>query len=132
MIVFVAGSGLRAVAGDQAALGLTFIREERTAPIYRLYVVADRFAALVEVETNGISVPGELCDLADERAAALLANEPPGVAQGPVKLLSGGTAPGPVSTIETLPPGSRDISSYGGFASYRRETKSPAKSPGQP
>jgi len=123
MIVFVAGSGLREVAGDQASLGLTFIREERTAPFYRLYVVAGRFAALVEVDANGISVPGELCDLAEDRAAALLASEPPGVKQGPVKLISGGTQPGPIATIATLPPGSRDISAYGGFASYWRRIK---------
>jgi hypothetical protein len=123
MIIFVTGSGLREVAGDQDALGLTFIREERTAPIYRLYVVAGRFAALVEVEADGISVPGELCDLDDGRAGALLANEPPGVKQGPVKLISGGSAPGPIATIETLPTGSRDISSYGGFARYWRSIK---------
>lgn len=121
MIVFVAGSGLREVAGDQAALGLTFIREERTAPIYRLYLVNGRFAALVEVAANGISVAGELCDLSDERAAALLATEPHGVRQAPIKLISGETAPGPVSTPEMLPPGSRDISAYGGFANYWRE-----------
>lgn len=124
MIVFVAGSGLREVVGDQVAIGLTFIREARTLPVYRLYVVESRFAALVEVETGGISVAGELCDLSDERAAALLATEPPGVKQAPVKLLDGGTVPGPVSTVATLPADSRDISTYGGFAPYWRSLRS--------
>lgn len=124
MIVFVAGSGLRAVIGDQEAAGLRFIREARTAPLYKLYVVQDRFAALVEVGEGGIAIPGELCDLDDTRAAVLLASEPPGVHQTPVSLDDGTTAPGPVATLKGLPPGSRDISGHGGFAAYWQSTAS--------
>jgi hypothetical protein len=118
MIVFVAGSGLSAVVGDQGAVGLRFIRPARTASVYRLYVVQDQFAALVEVEEGGICVLGELCDLDDARATELLANEPPGVHQRAVKLDDGTTALGPVSTFDFLPLGSRDISAFGGFAAY--------------
>lgn len=118
MIVFVAGSGLSAVIGDQAAVGLTYIRPIRTAPVYRLYVVRERFAALVEVSEGGISVLGELCDLDDAKAAEMLANEPPGVHQRAVKLDDGTSALGPVSTRDILPPRSRDISVFGGFAAY--------------
>lgn len=107
MIVFVAGSGLRAVIGGQEAAGLRFIREVRTVPSYRLHVVQGRFAALVEVAEGGIAVQGELCELDDQRLEAILANEPPGVGQLPVKLEDGTTAPGPVSTSETLPPEAR-------------------------
>jgi hypothetical protein len=120
MIVFVAGSGLREVCGDQEALGLTFIREVRSAPLYRLYSIDDRYAALVEVGQGGVSVEGELCELAEDRAAALLAEEPAGVGQGEIALDGGGSAPGPVATPETLPPGARDISIHGGFAAYLR------------
>lgn len=120
MIVFVAGSGLRDVCGDQAALGLTFIRAARTAPRYRLYSIDDRFAALVEVDDGGVSVSGELCDLADDRAAVLLRDEPAGVEQRQVVLEGGETALGPVATTDMLPHGARDISSHRGFAAYLR------------
>lgn len=118
MILFVVGSALRQVCGDQAALGITFVREARTAPIYRLYEIAGRFAALVEVGEGGISIPGEVCSIVDADADELLKGEPAGVSSMPVALSDGTTALGPVSTLETLPQGATDISSYGGFAAF--------------
>jgi hypothetical protein len=123
MIVFVAGSGLREVCGDQSLLGLTFLRETRTAPIYRLYAIDGRFAALVEIGTGGNSVAGELCELADERAAMALAMEPAGLTQQLVTLENGEVALGPVATHATLAAGAVDISSYGGFAAYFRDRR---------
>lgn len=133
MIVFVAGSGLSGIIGDQTAAGLRFIRPARTAPAYRLYVVQGQFAALVEVGGGGISVLGELCDLDDVKAAELLANEPPGVHQRDVKLEDGTTVPGPVSTLDLLPRDSVDISTFGGFAAYwaSRNTSSDGQTPGR-
>lgn len=118
MILFVVGSALREVCGDQAALGITFIREARTAPIYRLYQIDGRFAALVEIGEGGISVPGEVCSIVDADADELLKGEPAGVTSMPVMLSDGTTAFGPISTLETLPQGATDISSYGGFAAF--------------
>ena len=91
MLVLVIGSALREVCGDQAALGLTFVGEIRTAPRYRLYALDDRFAALVEDAERGIAVPGELVEVADERWEDIAASEPPGITPGPVELEDGRT-----------------------------------------
>lgn len=121
MLLFVVGSALRDVCGDQATLHLTFIRDARTAPIYRLYEIEGRYATLVEIGTGGISVRGEVCLVADEHAEDLLKDEPAGVMSMPVRLDDGTTAFGPVSTMQSLPKGATDISSYGGFAAFFRE-----------
>jgi hypothetical protein len=115
------GSALREVCGDQAALGLTFVEEARTAPKYRLYSIDDRHAALVEDEEHGISVPGEIVEIPDERWDEILASEPSAVTQEPVELLDGR-----VVTAAVGDPGdaafarARDITEYGGFAAYLR------------
>jgi hypothetical protein len=115
------GSALREVCGDQAALGLTFVEEARTAPKYRLYSIDDRHAALVKDEEHGISVPGEIVEIADERWEEILASEPPAVTQAPIELVDGRVVTGAVGD-----PGdeafahARDITEYGGFAAYLR------------
>src|SRR5216684_2130843 len=85
----VIGSALRAVCEDQTALGLTFVEEAWTAPRYRLYSVDDSHAALVEDAEKGVSVRGELVDVADDRWEEILASEPPGITQKSVELLDG-------------------------------------------
>ena len=123
MIVFVIGSGLREICGDQAILGLSFIREARTAPIYRLYEIEERFAALVQVAEGGISVPGEICSIADDNVEEFLQEEPEGLQLQPVMLDDKTTALGSVSTLETLPRRSSDISRYGSFAAFYSERR---------
>jgi hypothetical protein len=125
MILFVAGSGLRVVCGDQSAIGLRFLREAYTLPCYRLYGVDDRFAAMVEVPEGGIAVLGELCELPDERLAGILAGEPKGVTLGPVRLGDGAIASGPIASAATLPEGARDISAFGGFGAYYLSARRP-------
>lgn len=113
------GSALREVCGDQAALGLTFVEEARTAPKYRLYSIGGTHAALVEDADHGISVPGEIVEIPDERWDEILASEPAGVTQAPVELADGRTilaATGDPGGME----GAREITEYGGFAAYRR------------
>ena len=120
MLILVVGSALREVCGDQAALGLTFLEEVSTAPRYRLYALDDRFAALVEVAEGGISVPGELAELPDERLEEILASEPPGVTQGPVELADGRVVSGAFGDLAVIADGARDITAWGGFAAYWR------------
>jgi len=113
------GSALREVCGDQAALGLTFVEEARTAPKYRLYSIGETHAALVEDAEHGISVPGEIVEIPDERLDEILASEPAGVTQAPVELADGRTilaATGDPGRME----GAREITGYGGFAAYLR------------
>jgi gamma-glutamylcyclotransferase (GGCT)/AIG2-like uncharacterized protein YtfP len=117
------GSALREVCDDQAALGLTFIEEARTAPKYRLYSVHDRFAALVEDEGAGVVIVGELVEVPNERLEELLANEPRGVVQAPVELDDGRIVSSAVGDLTELGADARDITDFGGFAAYLRSLR---------
>jgi gamma-glutamylaminecyclotransferase len=123
MLVLVIGSALREVCGDQAALGLEFVAEARTAPRYRLYSLEDRWAALVPVDEGGISVPGELVELPEQRWAEILATEPPGITPGPVELDDGRMVTAALGDPGYLEEHGRDITAHGGFAAYLRSTR---------
>ncbi|MBM3679569.1 MAG: hypothetical protein FJW96_17090 [Actinobacteria bacterium] len=116
--ILVIGSALRSVCGDQAALGLTFLEETRTAPRYRLYALDDRFAALVEDRERGVAIDGELVEIAEERFAEILASEPPGITQAPVELEDGRTVSAAFGDAELLAERAVEITAYGGFAAY--------------
>jgi hypothetical protein len=120
MRILAIGSALREVCGDQAALGLTFVEEARTAPRYRLYSIDDTHAALVEDAEHGISVPGEIVEIPDDRWEEILASEPPGVTQAPVELLDGRVLTAAFGDPEQMDARAREITEYGGFAAYLR------------
>jgi gamma-glutamylaminecyclotransferase len=123
MLVLVIGSALREVCGDQAALGLEFVEEARTAPRYRLFSLEDRWAALVPTDEGGISVPGELVELPEQRWAEILATEPPGIAPGPVELDDGRMVTAALGDPGYLEEHGRDITEHGGFAAYLRSRR---------
>ena len=112
------GSALRAICGDQTALGLTFVEEARTAPKYRLYSVDGTHAALVEDEADGVSVRGEIVDVDEERWEEILASEPPGITQSPVELADGRVVSGAVGDLARLEGRTEDISAFGDFAAW--------------
>jgi hypothetical protein len=118
--LLVIGSALREVCGDQAALGLRFVEEARTAPRYRLFALADRYAALVPAEDGGISVPGELVELDDERWPEILATEPEGIDPGPVELEDGSVVTAALGDEAYLSEHGVEITEHGGFAAYLR------------
>jgi hypothetical protein len=120
MELLVIGSALREVCGDQAALGLRFLREARTAPRYRLFALDDRFAALVPSAASGISVPGELVELDDARWDEILATEPEGIEPGPVELDDGSTVTAALGDEAFLAEHGVEITGHGGFAAYLR------------
>ena len=112
------GSALRAVCGDQAALGLTFVEEAWTAPRYRLYSVDGSHAALVEDAAGGASVRGEIVEIDDDRWGEILASEPPGITQAQVELADGRHVSGAVGDLAMLGDRARDITAFGDFAAY--------------
>ena len=123
MRILAIGSALREVCGDQAALGLTFVEEAQTAPKYRLYSIDDRHAAIVEDEQNGVSVPGEIVEIPDDRWEEILASEPPGVTQAPVELADGRVVTSAFGDPERMAAGAREITEFGGFAAYLRSRR---------
>jgi len=124
MKLLVIGSALREVAGDQSALGLTFLEQARTAPKYRLYSFSDAFAALVEDEEAGVSVAGELVEVPDERFQELLAGEPPGVVQAPVELKDGRVVSAAFAEADAIKGDNvREITAFADFAAYLRASR---------
>lgn len=119
MKLLVLGSGLREICGDQSALGLTFIEAARTAPRYRLYSIDDAYAVLVEDAQNGAEIAGELVEVADDRLAALVAAEPPGVVQAPIELADGRVVSAACAELAALTGRVTEITAFGGFAAYR-------------
>jgi hypothetical protein len=127
VLLLVIGSALREVCGDQAALGLTFVEEARTAPRYRLVSLDDRFAALVENPEHGVSVPGEIVEIDDARLPELAATEPEGVSFAPVELEDGRIVQAAVGDPAHLAAHGVDITDHGGFVAFLRATgKMPA------
>ena len=121
--LLVIGSALRDVCESQAALGLTFVGEAWTAPKYRLYSVDDSHAALVEDTENGVSVRGELVDIADDRFQEILASEPPGITQEPVELLDGQLVMAAFGDPEQMAARGRELTDFADFAAYFRSLR---------
>lgn len=118
MMIFVIGSALRQICGDQSKFGLTFVRSAVTAPQYRLFTIEDRFAALVAVSEGGMAISGEVCELSDDTNKVLLTTEPAGVEQKMIELADGILIASAVSTPSTLPAGAVDISDFGSFSAF--------------
>jgi hypothetical protein len=118
--LLVIGSALREVCEDQAALGLTFVEVAWTAPKYRLYSIDGSHAALVEDTQNGVSVRGELVEIADDRWEEIIGSEPPGVMQAPVELMDGRVVTAAFGDSEQVVARAREITAFGDFAAYLR------------
>jgi hypothetical protein len=116
--VLVIGSGLRTVGGEQAQLGLRYIEDARTAPVYRLFSLEDRWAALVQDADRGTAVAGELVEVPEERLAEIAAGEPDGIALGPIELEDGRTVLAAQGAAAFLDQHAKDITVHGGFAAY--------------
>lgn len=118
MIVLVIGSALRSLGVDQAAMGLTFLEEARTASKYRLYSLDERWAALVPVEEGGVSVAGELVEVSDERWPEIVASEPQGIVPGPIELSDGREVVAALGDPDYMERYAVEISAFGSFAAY--------------
>lgn len=123
--VLVIGSGLRDVCGDQAALGLRFIEDAATAPKYRLLVVDEAFAALVEDTNGGASVTGEIVEVSAGRWAEIVAGEPECIAFESVELSDGRSILAAVGDRDRILETATDITEFGSFAAYRATLERP-------
>jgi hypothetical protein len=117
----VLGIGSSLVSDEIERHGLRSLGEARTAPRYRLLSIEDRWAALVDDAERGISVPGRLLEVPDERWEALLAGEPPGLEQLPVELEDGRVVTAAFAD-EAAQARAADISEYGSFVAYLEAT----------
>jgi hypothetical protein len=97
--------------------GATFVREARTAPVYRLWSIDDRHPAMVRVHEGGVAVAVEVWSVPDAGLARILLGEPPGLAIGKVRLEDGTETLGVLGEPE-LCRGMREITAHGGWRAY--------------
>jgi gamma-glutamylcyclotransferase (GGCT)/AIG2-like uncharacterized protein YtfP len=124
--MFLNGGGMRGGSLHHLLSGAPLIAETRTAPLYRLYSVGDRYPALQlaadgpEPGTAGAAIAGEVYDLPLELLRDhLLPAEPPELELGVVKLADGTAALGmilrrPRPAMDDL----IDITRFGGWRNY--------------
>ncbi|BDE07755.1 hypothetical protein WPS_30310 [Vulcanimicrobium alpinum] len=120
MLFFICGSALRGQP-DHANLGTArFVREAKTAPIYRLHSVNDQHPGIYEVADGGVAIAGEIYEMTDAQHAHLIATEPPDLYEAPIRLDDGTSVSAMIYPRELIEArGFRDISEYGGWAAYK-------------
>jgi gamma-glutamylcyclotransferase (GGCT)/AIG2-like uncharacterized protein YtfP len=94
-----------------------FIREAFTAPIYRLWSIADRHPAMLRVREGGWAIAVEVWAVPPSGIATLLQLEPPGLCIGKVRLADGAEALG-VLGEPILCEGQKEITAWGGWRAY--------------
>ena len=97
--------------------GATFVREARTAPLYRLWSIDDRHPAMIRVAESGAAIALEVWLVPPEGLASILLKEPPGLCIGKIRLEDGTETLG-VLGEPALCEGQREITSYGGWRAY--------------
>lgn len=101
--------------------GATFVREAATAPVYRLWSIADAHPAMQRVAYDGASIALEIWEMPAAGIASVLLQEPPGLAIGKVELSDGEHVLGVLGEA-LLCEGQKDITSFGGWRTYRQAT----------
>ena len=97
--------------------GATFVRETRTAPVYRLWSIDDRHPAMIRIDVGGAAIALEVWSVPPEGLASILLKEPPGLCIGKVRLEDGSETLG-VLGEPALCEGQREITTYGGWRAY--------------
>ncbi len=98
--------------------GATFVRDDATAPCYRLWSIDDRHPAMIRTTDGvGTSVLLEIWDIPLIGLATVLAKEPPGLAIGKVLLADATEVLGVVGE-PFLVANQRDITEFTGWRPY--------------
>lgn len=98
--------------------GAIFVREDSTAPCYRLWSVGDRHPAMIRsADGSGTSVLLEVWDIPLVGLAAVLAKEPPGLTIGKVILADATEVLGVVAE-PFLVANQREITEFAGWRPY--------------
>jgi len=122
MFLAVNGSLMRGLELNRNLLevGAVFIREDRTAPIYRLWSINDRYPGMLRTsEGNAQAIELEIWDLDEAGLVRVLEQEPAGLTIGRVVLEAGNEVLG-VLAEPYLVEGRQEITRYGGWRGYSR------------
>lgn len=98
--------------------GATFVRDDATAPCYRLWSIADRHPAMIRTaDGSGTSVLLEIWEIPLSGLATVLEQEPPGLAIGKVLLADSTEVLGVVGE-PFLVANQREITEFAGWRPY--------------
>lgn len=103
-------------------VGAVFVREDRTAPIYRLWSINDRHPAMLRVSTDGQAIALEIWSITADALGTILQSEPAGLCIGKIVLADGQEVLG-VLGEPFLCEGQREITSFGGWRAYTGSAK---------
>ena len=120
VLLAVNGSLMRGMDAHGVMLdaGARFVREDSTAPAYRLWSIEDRFPAMLRVGEGGVSIAVEIYELSADGFVSVLQREPVGLSVAHVRLLAGDTLLGVVGEPILCERG-KEITGYGGWRAYR-------------
>jgi hypothetical protein len=104
--------------GNLQKVGAVFVREDVTAPIYRLWTICDRHPAMLRVSENGNAIALEIWSVTPDALGAILLSEPAGLCIGKIVLSDGQEVLG-VLGEPFLCEGQKEITSYGGWRAYK-------------
>jgi gamma-glutamylcyclotransferase (GGCT)/AIG2-like uncharacterized protein YtfP len=111
------GTFTRDQSGHGNLAGARFLERTRTAPRFRLYIVDDRWPALVP-NGDGVEIECELFEAKESLLAQLAEIEPAGWNRAPVELADGRIVEAFLGDPELTARG-EDISRHGSWAAYR-------------
>ncbi|MBD2151327.1 glutamyl-tRNA amidotransferase [Pseudanabaena sp. FACHB-1277] len=103
-------------------VGAVFVREDRTAPLYRLWSINDRHPAMLRVSADGQAIALEIWSITADALGTILQSEPAGLSIGKIVLADGQEVLG-VLGEPFLCEGQREITSYGGWRAYTGSAK---------
>jgi hypothetical protein len=103
--------------GNLLKVGAAFVREDLTAPIYRLWSIADRHPAMLRVSQDGQAIALEIWSITPAALGDILLSEPAGLCIGKIILADGQEVLG-VLGEPFLCEGQQEITAYGGWRSF--------------
>lgn len=114
------GTTLRGLPNHHRIAEAEFLRDARTAPIYRMLSPDGSYPLLVVDRDGGASFPCEVYRIPRAMWDAKVANEPPGLIVGELVLDDGATVVGMLGDPDWLATqdGVEDISDHGGWAAF--------------
>jgi hypothetical protein len=99
------------------AVDATFIREDTTEPIYRLFSIDDSYPAMIRVAEGGNAIAVEIWSVPLAGLCQVLWQEPPGLCVGKVRLADGEEVLGVLGEA-IMCKEEREITQYGGWRKY--------------
>lgn len=104
---------------NMLAAGAKFVREDQTAPCYRLWSIEYRYPGMIRTgEENGACIALEIWDIDEAGLMHILEQEPAGLTVGRVVLEGGEEVLGVVAEPYVVE-GRLEITNYGGWRAYR-------------